>query len=74
MKRLLVLIAVALMLGGCVVYDTGYYDRGYYPYGYVAPSVGIFFSDSHGGHVFRGHHGGFRGGHGGHHHGGGFRR
>lgn len=74
MKKLLLLTAVALMLGGCVVYpgyDYGYYG-GYPSYGYVAPSVDIFFTGSHG-HGFRGfHHGGFRGGHGGFH--GGFRR
>lgn len=73
MKKLMLLMIVALMLGGCVVYPgyyDGYYESGYYgPYGvypYVSPNVNLFFSNSHGGRGF--HHGG----HGGH--GGGFRR
>jgi len=64
MKKLL-LVLIALLLSGCVVYpgyDYGYNDSGYYPYGYGSypyvyggPSVSLFFSDSHGGHGF--HHG-----------------
>ncbi len=74
MKKLLLLVAIILMLGGCVAYP-GYYDYGYddgyygpyyypyyypYPYGYVAPNVFIGFDGFHGGRGF--HHGGFRGG------------
>ena len=79
MKKLLVLIAAALMLGGCIAYpayDYGYYDYGYYgypyayPYAYVGPDVGFVFTTGHGGHFHHGFHGGFHGGP----HGGGFRR
>ena len=43
MKKLLLLITVALLLGGCVAYP-GYYDSGYYgsPYGYVGPNINLY--------------------------------
>lgn len=66
MKKLLLLISVAALLGGCVVYPGyyDYYDSGYYgyPYGYAGPNVNLHFTGFYGG---RGHYGGF-----GHHHGG----
>jgi hypothetical protein len=79
MKRLLMLIAVSLMLAGCVAfpaYDSGYdysgYDNpGYGPYGYASPNVNLFVSGFHGGHGFRGEGHDFQGGghgfHGGRH-------
>jgi hypothetical protein len=71
MKKLLLLVTIALLLSGCVIYPgyyDGYYDSGYYGSGYYGaygPNVNVLFSDFHGGHGS--HHGGFR-------HGGGFRR
>ena len=37
MKKVLALVATALLLSGCVVYPNGYYDDGYrkpHPHGY----------------------------------------
>ena len=61
MKKLLILIVVALLLNGCIVYP-GYdygYDRG--GYGYAGPRVGVFIPEFYGGYgYYHGHHGGYR--------------
>jgi hypothetical protein len=79
MKKLLLLISVAVLLGGCVVYPGYYgYDDSYYygfPYGYAGPNINLYYS----GHYRSGHYGwpgyyyggsGYRYGGGGYHHGG----
>ncbi len=72
MKKLLLLLTLALLLGGCVVYPDYYggygyygYNTGYYPYPYAypypyvyGPSVDLYFGGGHGGRGF--HHGGWR--------------
>jgi hypothetical protein len=66
MIKLLLLLTVAVMLSGCVVYP-GYYghytsDNYGFPYGYAGPNINFHYTGVYGG---RGHHGGY-----GHHHGG----
>ena len=68
MKKLLLITALGLFLGGCVVYPYGgYYSNNYpypyygYPYGYVGPSLGVVhFHGFRGGGFHHGWHGGWR--------------
>lgn len=72
MRKLILLIVVALAMTGCVAYPGyyGYYDSGYYgyPYGYTGTSVNLHFQGGHHGY-YGGHHGyygkhhGYYGGH-----------
>ncbi|MDD2335558.1 MAG: hypothetical protein PHD01_03175 [Geobacteraceae bacterium] len=72
MKKLLLLITVTVMLGGCVVYpgDYGYYNSEYYgfPFGYAGPNINFYYSGHYGWPgYYRGGPVHFHGGHGGWH-------
>ncbi len=71
MKKLLLLLTIMVILGGCAVYPDsyGYYDSDYdaYPYGYSGPNVYLYYSHINRGYDhYYGHHG-YPNGYGWHH-------